>query len=364
MLPPALPLELPLTPDPAWADFLAARRDALDAVHLGLGHPALADARQRIAPPDLAAAHAAIDRVAGTDVFVLMNSRLHDPAKYASAPALNTAADLLDALGEHPNVRGLVFADPYFLQALSDARPATAARYEAVPSVNAGLDSAPKALALLALIDTTAFRPPSRLVLDRALNRDMDRLAQTSARLRAARPGLKLLLMANEGCLLHCPYKPAHDAHVSLVTEGMAPDRTFATNRDLGCVRRFLADPGAVLASPFIRPEDAGRYAGLADGLKLCGRNRGTPFLRRAAGAYLAGSYPGNLLDLLDTLGDLAGHLRVPGDALPPDFAARVEACGKDCRACGWCGALMARIAVRTDPGLPRLRVPFCPGLP
>ena len=350
-----LPLDLPLTPDPAWTDFLAAHRAHVGSLHLGTGHPALADARQRLAPPDLAALRAAVDRVAGIDVFVLMNARLHDPAKYGSRPALDEAADLLDALGEHENVRGLVFADPYFLQALSDARPATAARYEAVPSVNAGLDSAPRALALLAMIDGTAFRPPSRLVLDRSLNRDAARLAATVTGLRAARPGLRLLLMANEGCPLHCPYKPAHDALISLTNEGLAPDRTFAVNRDLGCLRRFLTDPGAVLASPFIRPEDMDRHAGLIDGIKLCGRNRGTPFLIRAARAYLSGAHPGNVLELLDTLGDLADRLCVPGAALPPGFAERVAACDKDCRACGWCAALMERIAVRTDPGLPRL---------
>jgi len=348
-------LDLPLTTDPAWGEFLAAHRERIDAVHLGTGHPALADARQRLAPPDTEGLHAAIRRVAGTDVFVLMNARVHDPAKYGSRPALDAAANLLDALGEHPNVRGLVFADPYFLQALSDARPATAARYEAVPSVNAALDSAPRALAMLAMIETTAFRPPSRLVLDRSLNRDPARLAGTSARLRAARPGLRLLLMANEGCLAHCPFKPAHDALISMVNEGLCADRTFAANRDLGCVRRFLSDPGAVLASPFIRPEDAARYAAHVDGLKICGRNRGTPFMRRAAGAYLAGAYPDNILDLLDALGDLAGHLDVPGAALPPDFAERVGACDKDCRACGWCAELMARIARRTDPGLDHL---------
>ncbi|MDD3311935.1 hypothetical protein [Pseudodesulfovibrio sp.] len=351
-----LPLEAPLTPDPAWTAFLAARAHALDALHLGPGHPALSDARRRTAHTGQAAVHAAINALPDTDVFLLLNARLHAPDAYLSPSALNTIADALDQFAEHPNVRGLVFADPYLLQALSDARPATARRLEAVPSVNARLDSAPAALAVLALIDATAFKPPSRLVLDRALNRDMARLAETSAALRAARPGLKLLLIANEGCLLHCPFKPAHDAHIALANTRLCPDRTFAMNRDLGCLRRFLDNPAAVLASPFIRPEDADRYAPHVDALKLCGRNLGAPFLQQALAAYLAESHPGNLLQLLDTLSDLAPHLHVPANALPPDFIDHVTTCDKNCSACQWCAQVMARIAVRRDPGLERLR--------
>jgi len=348
-------LEAPLTPDPVWTAFLADRADALDALHLSPGHPALADARHRLADIGQAAVHTAIDALPDTDVFLLLNARLHAPDTYFSTSALNAAADALDRLAQHPNVRGVVFADPYFLQALSDARPATAGRLEAVPSINARLDSATAALSMLAFIEDTAFRPPSRLILDRSLNRDMARLAETSAALRSARPSLKLLLMANEGCLFHCPYKPAHDAHIALVNEHLCQDRTFAMNRDLGCLRRFLADPGAVLASPFIRPEDAALYAPHVDALKICGRNLGSHFLQQTLTAYLAGSYHGNLLDLLDTLSDLAPHLHVPANGLPPDFAEHVTACDKNCRACRWCAQVMARIAERHDPELGRL---------
>ncbi|WP_419786343.1 hypothetical protein [Pseudodesulfovibrio sp.] len=351
-----LPLELPLTPDPDWAATLARHAEGLDALHLSPGHPALADARHRMESADQKALHDAIDHLPDTDIFILLNARLHTPDKYFSATHLNAAADTLDRLAEHPNVRGLVFADAYLLQALSDARPATASRLEAVPSINTRLDSAPAALAMLGFIESTAFRSPSRLVLDRSLNRDMARLAETSDRLRTARPGIKLLLIANEGCLPDCPYKPVHDAQIALANEHLCPDRTFTTNRDLGCIRRFLSDPATVLASPFIRPEDAHLYAPHIDGLKLCGRNLGTPFLQRALKAYLAESHPGNVLNLLDTLSDLANHLEVPSASLPPDFAEHVTTCDKNCRDCGWCARLMERIGVRHEPELERLR--------
>jgi hypothetical protein len=328
------------------------------SVHFGLNDPLVADARQRLVPGDMAAMLRGLRRLDAAGhvaKYVLMNARLHRPERYFSRSDLDATADRLALLLDEADLDGLVFADPYQLQALSDARPEVAARLEAVPSVNAGLDSPGRALALLDMIADTAFRPPSRLVLDRPLNRDMARLQATAGRLRQARPGLAIHLMANEGCLLHCPFKPAHDAHIALVNEGLCGERTFAMNRDLGCLRRMLAQPGLLLASPFIRPEDTAAYAPLADGIKLCGRNRGTPFLMRVTDAYLDGAYPGNLLDLMDAMGDLADRISLPNGALPADFLSHVTECGHDCADCGWCSALVRSMGRRTDPGLPRL---------
>lgn len=350
-----LRLDVPLTPDPAWAAFLAERAAMLDSVHFSLSDPALSDARQRLTPLDPDNLRHGLETLSPVPAYALMNGRLHSPDKYFSAAALDRAAQQLSGLADLANVRGVIFADPYFLQALSDAHPALASRLEAVPSVNVMPDSAPKALAVLDMIATTAFKPPSRLILDRSLNRDMARLAETSRALRAACPDTKLFLLANEGCLLHCPYKPAHDAHVALVNEGLCAEQTFAMNRDLGCVRRFLNDPGAVPASPFIRPEDAPGYAEHVDGLKICGRNRGTPFLKRTVNAYLSGEYHGNLLDLLDTLGDLADRIDLPNQALPPDFLDQVTTCDKHCQTCQWCARLMKKSATLHPPGLDRL---------
>ena len=350
-----LRLDVPLLPDPAYAAFLADRADRLDSVHFSLCSPDLSDARQRLAPPDPDGLRTALKALAPVPAYALMNARLHAPDKYFSAAALDRTAEQLDGLADLGNVRGVIFADPYFLQALSDAHPTLAGRLEGVPSVNAMPDSAPKALAVLDMIASTAFRPPTRLILDRSLNRDMARLAETSRALRSACPDVKLFLLANEGCLPHCPYKPAHDAHVALVNEGLCGERTFALNRGLGCVRRFLTDPGLVPASPFVRPEDATRYAEQVDGLKLCGRNRGAPFLERTIDAYLAGKYDGNVLDLLDTLGDLADRIDLPNHRLPPDFLDRVTSCDKHCRACGWCAGLMNKTATLHAPNLDRL---------
>ncbi|WP_338668647.1 hypothetical protein [Pseudodesulfovibrio methanolicus] len=349
-------LDVPFLPRDDYVTFLRERSDRLTSVHFPLNDPRVPDARQRLEGPDIEAVVRGLNRLEGVDRFLLMNGRLHRPERYFDAAGLNATADLLVRLADEAGLTGVVFADAYYLQALSDARPEVCERLEAVPSVNAMPDTPARVFALLDMIAETAFRPPSRLVADRALNRDPDGLSALAHGLRARHADIRLFLLANEGCLYHCPYKPAHDAHIALVVEGLCGDRTFALNREFGCVRRMLDEPGLMLASPFIRPEDAGRYEGLVHGLKLCGRNRGADFLLRAVAAYAEERYEGNLLDLMDAMGDLADRVHIPNHWLPADFFEQVTACDKACRACGLCAALADRIAKRTDPGLPGLR--------
>ncbi len=80
-------------------------------------------------------------------------------------------------------------------------------------------------------------------------------------------------------------------------------------------------EPHRVFASPFIRPEDAWRYSESADIIKICGRTLGAGFLERVVGAYTAGVFRGNLLDLLDATHWMAGRWEIPNDLLSDDFA-------------------------------------------
>ena len=346
-------LDVPFIPDNGYAAVLTGHADRLCSVHFSLSSPHLQDARQRMVNGDAARTISGLNALPGVDRYVLMNTRFHAPERYFDADGLDRTSGLLEQLLDQAGLKGVVFADGYYLNALSAHSPDIAARLEAVPSINCMLDSPERIFAVLDMIERSGFRPPSRLVLDRSLNRDMKRLRAVSEQVRQACPDVKLLLMANEGCLFQCPYKPAHDAHIALVNERLCGDRTFAVNRDFGCVRQMLSDPGTMLASPFIRPEDLPLYADLADGIKICGRNRGADFLTRAFTAYADRRYTGNLLDLMDAMGDLNGHVDIPNPALPEDFADRVTACDKRCRVCGWCAGVMDALATRTDPGLP-----------
>lgn len=346
-------LDVPFLPRDDYVAFLRERSDRLASVHFSLNDPRVSDARQRLEAADAGAVIAGLNRLEGVDRFLLMNGRLNRPERYFDVAGLNGAAGLLERLTDEAGLTGVVFADAYYLQALSDVRPEVCERLEAVPSVNAMPDSPARVFGLLDMIAQTAFRPPSRLVADRALNRDPEGLSALVHGLRTRHADIRLFLLANEGCLYHCPYKPAHDAHIALVVEGLCGDRTFGLNREFGCVRRMLEEPELMLASPFIRPEDMDRYQGVVHGLKVCGRNRGADFLMGAVAAYAEGRYMGNLLDLMDAMGDLAERVCIPNHGLPDDFFEQVSACDKACRACGRCAALAERIATRTDPGLP-----------
>lgn len=348
-------LDVPFVPHGDYPEFLHSHQEHLASVHFSLYDPALSDARQRLEEQKLDAILEGLAPLTGIPKYVLLNTRIHSPEKYFSNEALAATADRLALLKESADINGLIFSDPYYLQALSDSHPEIACQLEAVPSVNAMLDSAQRAFAMLDMIGRTRFRPPGKLVLDRSLNRDLSRLEDVSQRLKAREPDIRLDLIANEGCLLNCPYKPAHDAHIAMVNEGLCGDRTFAMNRDFGCIRHIMQDPSTILESPFIRPEDMDQYAPLVHGIKLCGRNKGTHFLKQTITAYIQREYDGNLLDLMDAMGDLSDRLTVPNGTLPPDFLAKVTDCGKSCRACGWCSELADKVITRTDPGLQRL---------
>lgn len=348
-----LKFDVPFVPDGDFPSFLADRQERLGCVHFSMYDSALSDARQLMEPKAQSDIISGLKRLKATPRYVLMNGRLHAPDTYFSSAALDATGKRLVALVEAGVISGIIFADFYYLQALSDAHPDLAAQLEAVPSINAMLSSAERVFSAFEMIRQTEFKLPSKLVLDRSLNRDMQRLDATVFRLRDNLPNVELYLMANEGCLYECPYKAAHDAHIALVNEGLCGERTFAMNRDLGCVRRMLDAPSTMLTSPFIRPEDAAQYEDMIDGIKLCGRNRGTDFLTRVITAYADEEYDGNLLDLMDAMGDMADRFDIPNKNIPDAFLEHVTTCTKHCLKCGRCAALAEEIITQSEVKLP-----------
>lgn len=348
-----LKLDVPFVPDEEYVDFLARNVERLTSVHFSLYDPTLCDARQRMEAHKPQSIIAGLNKLGSTQRFVLLNSRLHDPQRYFDAKHLTQATDRLTMLADEAGIEGLIFGDPYYLQALGSHAPKLAARLEAVPTVNAQLDSPGRVYAMLEMIRDTPFRPPSKLVLDRNLNRDFDRLEATVNALRRSLPDIRLHLIANEGCLHHCPYKPTHNAHISMVNQKLCDDRTFAINREYGCIRRFLQHPESFLVSPFIRPEDMDHYAPYVDGIKLCGRNKGTKFLMNAFSAYANGQYEGNLLDIMDAMGDLSGHVHIHNERIPDDFVHRVGRCNSNCTECRYCSDIAKTAVKRLDVQIP-----------
>lgn len=344
--------EVPFLPDPDYAAFLAANVESLAAVYFRLG-PDTPDARLpdpvEASPQELAAGLRTLPDVPRLG---LLNAAFHAPDRLRGE-GLHDLLLLLEGYLAAGAITGIVYADHYLLTALSDASPEVAGALVAVPSINFRLDAFERLAAVLEAVADTRFRFPDAVVLDRSLNRETDRCRALADRARQAYPGLRLGLMANEGCLYACPFKVAHDAQIAqsrLMACSLGPD----LNRDLGCLRTFHNHPGRMLASPFIRPEDAGRLEGSVDFLKLCGRTRPVPDVRTIVAAYLDGAFHGNLAWLLDTQEILSGRLDVPNDALPVDFFTRTDGCGHACRDCGYCASLAETVVHKREMGLPR----------
>jgi hypothetical protein len=276
--------------------------------------------------------------------YLLLNSRAHVHGAYFDPERLQPVVHALHSMLQARVVDGIVFADAYYLQALSDAGPEEASLLEAVPSVNFMLDTYDRIAAMIDFIGSSRFRLPDVLILDRSLNRRMEALAEVSIRCRQLLPGIKLELLANEGCLDHCPFKLTHDCHISMVNMGQPLD-THRINRDLGCMRVLQRDPARLFKSPFIRPEDVAAYEPYVDVLKLCGRTLGAMFLIRVIEAYQNGRYLGNLLDLMDAMDGTAQWLTVENGQLPADFLQRLLSCSRDCRACFTCKELLRSCA-------------------
>ncbi len=359
-----LPLDLPFIPDARYMAFLAKLKSRVHSLHVPLHLPGVADAR----PPGQAQdAQRMIELLAplakaGVQCFGLLNSRFHAPTVYGDKAFLLALGERLQALTDAGILHGIIYVDHYLLLALAGAFPDLCARLQAVPSVNCQLDSLDKVLRQLGYIARTPFVLPTKVVLDRGLNRRIRQLEALRHELGLRVPELKVALLANEGCLDHCPFRQTHAGHMALAHMpehgGYGPGHMTA-NRSLGCTKLFYKRPELLISAPFIRPEDQQRYKGLADIIKLCGRSRGGKTMSCIILAYAQGRYEGNLLWLNDSQEPLAHRLFLANDKLPENFLDLVGDCQADCEDCGICRILARRCISRQPPGIeptPRLQ--------
>jgi len=337
-------LNVPFLPEPSYIDFLCSVEGHIDSLQFSLLTARPLDSRIQLHSLDT---HARIlDGLAllkRPRKYVLFNSRFYAPSLLSEDQETSSLIHILERFAEQGQLDGIIYCDHYLLQRFSDLAPSLFSSLEAIPGANCMLDSWAKVESRLDYISDTCFRLPSRILLDRSLNRDLDSLAQVVRQIRQQLPDTAVELLANEGCLPFCPYKLSHDAYIAQANiEGR--DCTFQINQDLGCVRLLGSEPHRILQSPFIRPEDLELYLYHVDTIKLCGRTLGSGFLRRAITAYLDRRYDGNLLDLLDAANWLAEKLYVDNSGLSFDFATMLSMCDGRCANCGFCEELFHSI--------------------
>ncbi|ACL06306.1 hypothetical protein Dalk_4628 [Desulfatibacillum aliphaticivorans] len=352
-----LQFDVPFAPEESYADFLRENATRIYSLYFSLYSPKALDARARFETRKAEELAALLSRVPGVKKFALLNSRFNHPGWYFDVQACAGVVEALQALLDSNCLDGVVFGDFYQLQALSDAAPELCSQLEAVPSVNFSPDSLEKIRVLISEIGMTQFKAPQKIVLDRALNRNMTKLKKVSAQIREKYPEMLIELLANEGCLYQCPFKPAHDALIAFCNMDLHPDNTHSINKKLGCMRHLNEHLHHIFSSPLIRPEDADRYEQTADVIKLCGRNKGdAAFPAMVLGAYLSKTYEGNLLELTDSMEWLGERVHIPNQDLPGHFWQTLAYCNKDCGSCNYCKDLYKAYAVEKEFSIPKFR--------
>lgn len=340
-------LTIPFLTEPSYIDFLTTVQPHVDSLQFSLLGTRALDSRIHLENLDVhEQLMSGLARLPEPKKYALLNSRFYPPALLTDKKGLTEVIAALDAYAGRGLLDGIIYCDHYLLQKLSDEAPELTASLEAVPGANCMLDSYDKVDTWLGYIGDTRFKLPGKILLDRSLNRDLDKLAHVIRLIREKIPGIKIEVLANEGCLFRCPFKLSHDAYIGLAN-AQGHDSTFRINRELGCVRLLGNEPYRILRSPFIRPEDMETYLCHVDTIKLCGRTLGGNFLQNVITAYLARKYEGNLLDLLDAAHWLSAYLHIDNSMLSFDLTDMLSLCDGNCRNCGFCQELFHSITHR-----------------
>ncbi len=340
--------DVPFLPDNEYVDFLNKHIDHIYSLHVDLFSPDVPDARPKIVIHDNNYIFKMLRQVETPRKYVLLNTRFHDPAEYFKKDLINSVIHKLSQMINDRIVDGIVYADQYYLNALSEADKDMASQLEAIPSINFMADSYDKVEAILEGISMTHFKLPGKFLLDRSLNRHLKKLADMVSKFRKNYPEMKLTLLANEGCIYQCPFKLTHDSHISYSNIKTGID-TYKLNKDFGCMDYMMNHPYKLFKSPFIRPEDLAEYKAYIDIIKICGRTIGPKFLKQTIKAYMERSFDGNLLELFDSLYWLSNHFHVSNKDLPDDSFQTMTSCKMACKDCSYCKTLFDNYVKKKD---------------
>jgi len=349
--------DIPVIYDTDYIDFINSNSNYIHSIYFSLPTGKSSDAR-------------IISRLFEIDVFnaflnnipkhikryVTLNGR-YTPIDLYSNENIKTTIQNLKKLYLSNNLNGIIFLDCYFLLLLSEEDPNFLKEIEAIPSINCFIDSIEKFYSYINYIKKTNFKHPSKIILDRSLNRNIKKLSSICEEIKKYDSNLKIEILLNEGCLYQCPFKINHDICISLVNDKTVGGLIYLNNKlnnndfefqslnqKYGCLNYLTLNPEDILKTPFIRPEDI-KYYEFIDIFKLCGKVRHFDFLQECFIAYRTGSYSKNLLDLLDSLSVFNEKYYIFNDQFPKTFFEQVNNCDKNCNSCNYCSRVFKKVS-------------------
>lgn len=108
------------------------------------------------------------------------------------------------------------------------------------------------------------------VIVDRALNRNMDELLKIHAYCKER--GIPITMLVNEGCIVDCMWKNFDDMMIAQTNEKSNMKVISLIHNELGCTRYFEELPGEYLKTGFTLPTDLAKFDGIVDIIKLAGR--------------------------------------------------------------------------------------------
>ncbi len=245
---------------------------------------------------------------------------------------------LVDRLGwlSDCGVEGVVLANPYLIAFAHKRFP----QLHIAASTAAAIDSVDKALYY-------ESQGADVLYLPEFINRDFRLLAQIRKRIRA-----RIVLLANVGCLLHCPIRQYHINVVSHSGESLELG-AYVDYPLMVCTNEKVREPAQMVKATWIRPEDVAVYEEIGiDEFKLAGREMDRAWVERVTAAFAARRYDGDLNDLvlgfdhLEPFGQLP--IRIPNRAMDGfiDFFHKKHDCRMGCGDCRYCDEWAERVCV------------------
>ncbi|HUE37853.1 MAG TPA: U32 family peptidase [Candidatus Binatia bacterium] len=222
---------------------------------------------------------------------------------------------------------GVVLSNPYLVAFAKKRFPSLLV---AVSSAN-GIDSVDKVLYFQAQGVDVVYLPEY-------VNRDFPLLRQL-----CKRTSVRLVALANTGCMIQCPIRAYH----STITSHARASLELGAYVDyplLWCTKEKLHDPAQMVKSPLIRPEDLHAYEELGiEEFKLAGREMDRPWNERVIHAYAARRHDSDLNDLILGFDQMEPYgnvtVRIPNRAMDGfiEFFHKKHDCRVGCRDCRYC---------------------------